>query len=969
MKKVLFIFLLLSLDISFQVLAKPLQADMIFSNPDYSMVKFSPDGMFVSVYKVEDEAKSLLLFSPKTLDIELSLSIGHDNVLNDYYWLNNSQIILDITHNSKQIYLIGDVQDEQIVFRLVKIEGYLVDILPEQPKKLMFAKLRRNVKRSYNLYVIDIESLLSGDFDGAYEVEHDEAHVFSYHYDDQFKKVITIDYDKKKQAIVIKSLPISGGKWQTILTLKDTDYDLTPIGFITEDLLAVLTNKDSDKMVLRAFSIETQKLGAIIYQHPKYDLISAGFTNEGHLDFVEFKQHGLNQKLFFDKGKSLFRKRLIKTFPNQEIYIVDHADKEDIILLYANGSDQPGQYYLYNQKIDTAVNFLPAYIKLEDQKFVESKKLTIKTKDNIEIEAFLTLPVDVDHSVLLVMPHGGPIDVQESDRFNNTIQYYVSRGFSVLRVNFRGSSGFGKAFLQKGVGEFGKKIEQDIMDTVAKVKQDYEFKYQCAIGASYGGYSATMLAIYSPEEYDCVIAAFGIYDLPLLFNISNYRSGEKYQRNLEKVLGKYDDNLRSFSPLYLAKELNAPILLIAGRDDDTADFEHSNRFKYILNKLKHPIETMFYRNTSHGHHTWGGDIHEVALTYDFLMRTLNLGAPSPIQLDKSSKEAIADDYATIADGYSFNNSVDNDKEKAFQYYKKAAGFDHPRANFNIGSNYHRGEQVAKDMKKAVEYYKTAAKLEYANAYARLGRMYMEGEYFTQNWEFAFDNLSKAHELEDSPFNNIRLARYYCIAPEPYKNIEKCLSLMDLKQYKKDSKRKLNLAKRYIKEALAWIFTSAQLTTKENQKLKEFSADIFDLTEVKATIEDPISGQFKFEESDVFGKKGKYNLIPKQGDFLSSNDEDSRFGLIFKVDVPGLNSSRDKVAIAVRWIKTTPDGKRSYRQSTILHGSPTGTWQLLRSLKHLREAAYWTLEIYDFNQNLLYRNAFNVAPKKSRTTNI
>jgi len=945
------------------VSGKPIKADSIFDNPNNTMVKLSPSGKFISIHYIKEKNHDLRLLNSKTFVLESTLSLGNDNVLNDYYWLNEQQLFINVTHEGRRVNFIGNLVNGKIKPSIIEAEGYLVHYLPEEPGKLMFAKKKNN--KSHQLLVVSIESLLSNDFDNAFEVKHNNNRINHYYFDNNSKRVITSDYDKKNKSIVIRFVPLYGGKWETIISLKNTDYNLKPLDFITDESIAVLTNKNSDKMVLRSYDIKAKKLGKVIYQHPKYDLVSAGFTSEGILDFVTFKQHGLNQKLFFDKGKAHYRKRLAKTFVNQEVYIIDRVVEKEISLLYVNGSDEPGQYYIYDKQADEAVTFIPSYTNLLEQKFFPSQQLTIKADDGIELEAFLTLPEGIDHSTLLVMPHGGPIDVQESDRFNKYVQYYVSRGFTVLRVNFRGSAGFGKEFLEKGVGEFGKDIEQDITAAVARVKQSHTFKYQCAMGSSYGGYSSTMLAIKHPEKYDCVIASFGVYDLPLLFNASNYRSGKEYQKFIEKTVGKFDESLSLVSPVYLAKKLKAPILLIAGRDDDVADFEHTNRFKYILNKLNHPTEIMFYEKTGHGHRFWGGDIHEAAISYDFLMRTLNLPSSSPKELDEISKQAIANDYAVIADGYNFKDYVDDDEIKAFKYYQKAAIYSHPRANFNIGSHYHTGDQVNIDLDKAVEYYRNSAKLGYAGAHARIGRMYMEGEHLSQNWQTAVDSLLSAKKLKDNPLNNIRLARFYCVSPEKFRNIGKCLELMDLAQYERISKRVLSNAKQHIREALAWIFSSAQLNKEEKNKLKKFAIDTFELTTTDISLDEIRSGQFEFIESDVFGKNGEYSLLPKSGDVLASDDEEARFGLIFNVDIPGINESYDKVALTAQWIKTTENGNKYYPTNTILYGSPINDWEVLRSFKDIKEEATWTLVLYDFDQNLLLSQKFKVAPSRSK----
>lgn len=145
------------------------------------------------------------------------------------------------------------------------------------------------------------------------------------------------------------------------------------------------------------------------------------------------------------------------------------------------------------------------------------------------------------------------------------MQYYVSRGFSVLRVNFRGSAGFGKSFQQSGVGQFGQQIEQDISAAVKLVREKYAFDNMCAMGASYGGYSSMMLAIKHPDDYDCVIAAYGVYDLPYMYNASNIEIQNNFRSAVSKVVGEYNDKLYDVSPVYLIDQIKVPVHLLPAR--------------------------------------------------------------------------------------------------------------------------------------------------------------------------------------------------------------------------------------------------------------------------------------------------------------------------------------------------------------------------------------------------------------------
>jgi len=941
--------------------AQPISSDKLFVNPNYGMVRISPNGKFISSYYLGKKGKYLDLIDLKSKTVLTSLSIGNDNRLDNYYWLDDQTIFFDVSREGKSYILLGKLtKDNTFKLELLSAKGYLVSTLPDQPGKVLFSKKRSHSSNHYDLYVININELIKDNFLEAREIKNNSENVNLYLYDRANKNVIANEIDTKNETVTIKFVSIEGGDWKSIFTIEKTDYQLKPISLIGQNKLAVLSNKDTDKVVLREYDIKNKKLGKIIFQHPRFDLVGASYLKNGVLNSVTYYQQGLKRTRYFDRGKSALIERLAKTFSNQEFVFADNSLDLNLNLLYVNGSIEPGEFFVYDQKKDQMTRLLVPYQTLEGESFAPSKKIAVKTDDGTIVESFLTLPKGIDHSTLLVMPHGGPIGVQERDQFNATVQYYASRGFAVLRINFRGSSGFGKAFQKEGVGEFGKLIEKDISRVVSKVTQMHKFKHMCSIGASYGGYSAAMLAIKHPNKYECVIGTFGIYDIPLLFNSSNRRLEKEKLESIARTVGEYKDEMVDISPVYLYKKLKAPILLIGGRLDDTADFEHTNRFAYLLKKSGHDLETIFYPFAGHGHRTWFGDKHEAARTFDFLIKTLHLKMPDPKTLDKEGRKAIANDFVKIADGYDKSYKIEESPEKAFQFYKKAAAYGHPRSTFSVGSYYHRGDMVKANLNTAVKYYEKAAKLGYDEAFARLGRLYMNGGQLEKNWEKAKINLEKARSLEDSPFNNIRLARFYCLAPDGYKNFDLCLQLMDISQYKKRSKLATRQARVRIRETIAWIIAEAKLSDDEYQKIKNFVQETFELTDLTGELENIKAGTFELVEGDSFNDSDENILRSTSNDILIVDNKKLKFGITFDVDVAGIDSYQNQTAVVVRWIRKTKDGRIHYEQSSLLYGSPKGEWQMLRSFESTTESATWTLEIYNLEKKLIYEKEFFVS---------
>ncbi len=669
-KLIIHLFLFLSTVSSVGASLNPVDGSNLFTSSTYSGLRISPDGKLISAIYRDDKKQSISLIDVEEKTIAKEIDLGLDSRLLDYYWLNSSQLYLVGKYENFSAILIGTILDEKVDLKLSNAKGYLVDVLLDRPNEVLFAK--RNHGNTNDLYIIKIADLIENNFDNAIEIEHNDRDVTRYFHDKLSDKIITSSYDNDSRKLTIKTIPKFGGNWKIILTREVDDIEFTVVAILDANYLAVLTNEQTDKVVLQRYNISTQKLEDVIYQHPKYDLQSASYNSSGELSYVKYEELGLRTAEYFNPVSKQINQRLSKTFEGLEYFSVDTDANSTKSILKVRGSNLPGEYLVYDHKKLELTRLLLSHPELEKRKLHKSKAFTVRAKDGTEIEAFLTSPDETNSlSTLLVMPHGGPIDVKDNDRFNPEVQYFVTRGFSILRVNFRGSDGFGKDFQERGVGEFGQLIEEDITTVVNKVIRENEYENVCSIGSSYGGYSAVMLAIKHPNLYKCVVGGFGVYDLPLIFNHDNHVLKEKNRKKWESVVGKYSPELKQISPVYFAEKLKAPILLTAGREDETAVFEHTFRLAYILKKLNHPVETLYYENTGHSHNSYIGFRHEAAITYDFLIRTLNLEYPTSEKLDAKARAALAEDFSLIADKYNFDDWVKEDKEKAFQFYKIA----------------------------------------------------------------------------------------------------------------------------------------------------------------------------------------------------------------------------------------------------------------------------------------------------------
>jgi dipeptidyl aminopeptidase/acylaminoacyl peptidase len=178
----------------------------------------------------------------------------------------------------------------------------------------------------------------------------------------------------------------------------------------------------------------------------------------------------------------------------------------------------------------------------------------------------------------------------------------VEAGFAVMQINFRGSGGFGKAVMNGGLKTWGSVIQHDIIDATKSVvdKGLVNGDRICIYGGSFGGYSALMAPLVEPSLFKCAIGFVGVYDLPFLYESGDIPLRKSGIRFLERAIGRDMEQLRSFSPVYRASELNLPIMIIHGEEDPRAPVEHAYAMMQALDAANKPYRKLMFAKEGHG---------------------------------------------------------------------------------------------------------------------------------------------------------------------------------------------------------------------------------------------------------------------------------------------------------------------------------------------------------------------------------
>jgi dipeptidyl aminopeptidase/acylaminoacyl peptidase len=204
---------------------------------------------------------------------------------------------------------------------------------------------------------------------------------------------------------------------------------------------------------------------------------------------------------------------------------------------------------------------------------------------------------------LIVLPHGGPF-VRDHWDYDATVQFLADRGYAVLQPQFRGSTGYGKGFVARGYGEWGRKMQDDLDDGVDWLVRSGQVdpKRVCILGSSYGGYAAMWGAVRNPERYRCAASMAGVADVPAMLRYDRklFSATRYYREWRTQVGGAGKADLASVSPINFADRLKVPVLIGHGETDDNVPVKQSRAMVEALRKSNAKVTSVFYKDSGHG---------------------------------------------------------------------------------------------------------------------------------------------------------------------------------------------------------------------------------------------------------------------------------------------------------------------------------------------------------------------------------
>jgi dipeptidyl aminopeptidase/acylaminoacyl peptidase len=303
---------------------------------------------------------------------------------------------------------------------------------------------------------------------------------------------------------------------------------------------------------------------------------------------------------FFDAEAENVYSAIDEVLPDSDNRVVGASRDGKKLLISSRADVRPTNYYVLDRNTSRMLRIGSRNPALAKTPLAPMKPVKIKGPDGITLPGYLTLPLGSagKHVPMVVYPHGGPA-ARDSWGFDDMVQFFASRGYAVLQVNFRGSVGYGYEWFQAGHQNWGTVMVDDITTATrwAIAEGIADPANTSIIGWSYGGYAALMSAAREPTLYRCAVSIAGVADLRALAREDSRFYGGR--RRMEYTLGDDVSELKAGSPLRAADKIKVPVLLVHGDNDIQVSVEHSKRMARALKSGDKKHELVLIKDGNH----------------------------------------------------------------------------------------------------------------------------------------------------------------------------------------------------------------------------------------------------------------------------------------------------------------------------------------------------------------------------------
>lgn len=618
-----------------------IQADLIprsvlFGNPEKAKVRLSPDGKMISFLAPSNGILNLWIAPVDKIQDAKVITHDQDRGIRQYFWSYDPNFI---------VFLQDFKGDENFRLYSYDLKRQQTDLLtpekdvktvifkgsPSKPKKLLIGLNSRN-QSYFDVYLLDLKTGKS-----KLVLENDQFSELIADNNLQIRFGIKLNEHGDQEVFEYKK-----DEWTPFMNVPmENTMNTSILGFNKKnDTIYLLDSRDTDTAVLKSLKLKTGKTKVLaknvqadldcFTKHPANKTIQAIVINYDK-PRIEVLDSSIEKDIEY-----------LKTAHKGHFQIVSRAlDDKKWIVAYSD-DQMPAKYYLYDRsKLDYLFSGNPI---LETMNLRPMEPVVIPSRDGLNLVCYLTKPGGDGPKPMILLVHGGPW-ARDEWGLNVTHQWLANRGYAVLSVNYRGSTGFGKKFVNAGNLEWSGKMHDDLMDCVqwAIDNNIADSKKVGIMGGSYGGYATLVGLTFTPDLFACGVDIVGPSNLMTLCQ-SFPAYWKPLINDMKKRIGDWDTvegakSLKEKSPLTRVDNIKKPLLIAQGSYDPRVKQAEADQIVDAMKSNQIPVIYALYPSEGHGFANPNNRLSFYALTEQFLALILG-GLAEPIGDDFKGSDFV-----------------------------------------------------------------------------------------------------------------------------------------------------------------------------------------------------------------------------------------------------------------------------------------------------------------------------------------
>ena len=570
-----------------------------FRNPESTGYDLSPDGEHLAFLKPWESR--LNVHVQKIGEEEATrITSATERDIAGYIWANNERIayVQDTAGDENfRLYAVnidGSGFKELTPFEKVRVG--IIDELENDPEHMLIDMNKRDA-RVFDAYRININT-------GEMEmIAQNPGNITGWMTDHDGKLRIALTTDGVNTSVLYRAT--EKDDFQTMITtsFKET---FAPLFFTFDNAnLYIASNIGRDKEAIYEYDIKNKENIRLIYENPEVDVNSLMKSDKRKTITGTYYYTEKLHYHFFDEDREQLQAELEKRLPGYEVRVYSMNKDETKVLVRTYSDRSLGAYYYLNRDTNEFMKLVDVSPWLNEDEMAEMKPISYTSRDGWTIHGYLTLPKGLKSKNLpvIINPHGGPWS-RDTWGFIPDVQFLANRGYAVLQMNFRTSTGYGRKFWEAGFKQNGLAIQDDITDGVNwLIDQGIADPERVGIyGGSYGGYCTLAGLAFTPDLYACGVDYVGISSwFTILEGIPPY--WEPMKEMFYEMVGhpeKDRELLERASPLFHADKIKAPLFVAQGANDPRVNKIESDQIVEAVKERGIEVEYMVKDNEGHG---------------------------------------------------------------------------------------------------------------------------------------------------------------------------------------------------------------------------------------------------------------------------------------------------------------------------------------------------------------------------------